>query len=94
MSESFSYCSMAWPIQPTVLPRPKSATAPPERRQREIYRGTPTHEVEHFPGYGLGELDGGTRWIRFGQKAQQARAAGVAFRVERVPETGDALTAP
>jgi hypothetical protein len=29
MSESLSYCSMAWPIQPTVLPRPKSATAPP-----------------------------------------------------------------
>jgi hypothetical protein len=29
MSESLSYCSVAWPIQPTVLPRPKSATAPP-----------------------------------------------------------------
>jgi uncharacterized protein len=29
MREPLRYCSMAWPIQPTVLPRAKSATAPP-----------------------------------------------------------------
>jgi citrate synthase len=28
MREPLRYCSMAWPIQPTVLPRAKSATAP------------------------------------------------------------------
>src|SRR5215218_7199330 len=93
MRDPLLYCSMAWPIQPTVLPRAKSATAPPGGNSSvratvasEIYGGMLVHQTQHLSGNTVGERDGDTLRIGLGRQAKQPGTAGIAFRIQRVPE--------